>query len=247
MFKIEQKKRTSGFTLIELLVVIAIIAILAAILFPVFAKAREKARQTQCLSNLKQITLGWQMYNQDYDETACPTYYYTDMWQYEHAWDYTLDWADWSKPVASAGLLEPYMKNQQITKCPSFNGESSGRPTTGYAYNASYIGGDLSAFPVRNPCSTAAIQSPSDTVVFAEAAWYDSWNNGRLTGANYLRAPVIDSTLFNYGTVHFRHNEMANVAYVDGHVKAQKCNYTPDPLHPDVGALSKDDSAYDLN
>src|SRR5260370_34813798 len=62
-------RRVWGFTLIELLVVIAIIAILAAILFPVFAQAREKARQVSCLSNIKQINLGWQMYMQDYDET----------------------------------------------------------------------------------------------------------------------------------------------------------------------------------
>src|SRR5881275_376122 len=61
--------RRVAFTLIELLVVIAIIAILAAILFPVFAQAREKARQVSCLSNIKQINLGWQMYMQDYDET----------------------------------------------------------------------------------------------------------------------------------------------------------------------------------
>jgi len=64
-------KRTNGFTLIELLVVIAIIAILAAILFPVFARAREKARQTACVSNLKQLGLAWLQYVQDYDET-CP-------------------------------------------------------------------------------------------------------------------------------------------------------------------------------
>src|ERR1041385_483386 len=61
--------RKQGFTLIELLVVIAVIAILAALLFPVFAQAREKARQTSCLSNMKQINLGWMMYMQDYDET----------------------------------------------------------------------------------------------------------------------------------------------------------------------------------
>ena len=65
-----------GFTLIELLVVIAIIAILAAILFPVFAKAREKARQTSCLSNVKQIALGMLMYAQDYDERLCAGYVY---------------------------------------------------------------------------------------------------------------------------------------------------------------------------
>lgn len=65
---IDYKNRTKGFTLIELLVVIAIIAILAAILFPVFARARENARRSSCQSNLKQIALGWMQYNQDYDE-----------------------------------------------------------------------------------------------------------------------------------------------------------------------------------
>ena len=67
------KRKHTGFTLIELLVVIAIIAILAAILFPVFARARENARKTNCLSNLKQLGMGMLQYAQDYDETFCPS------------------------------------------------------------------------------------------------------------------------------------------------------------------------------
>ena len=90
--------RRNGFTLIELLVVIAIIAILAAILFPVFARAREKARQTSCLSNLKQMGVGLQMYSQDYDEQLL-RYYGTDYIWFEK--------------------MMPYVKNQQLFKCPS--------------------------------------------------------------------------------------------------------------------------------
>ena len=93
--------KRQGFTLIELLVVIAIIAILAAILFPVFAKAREKARQTSCLSNLKQIALATLQYVQDYDERM-PRYYHATPINY----------------TAQTGI-QPYMKSIQIWRCPS--------------------------------------------------------------------------------------------------------------------------------
>ncbi len=117
--------RRSGFTLIELLVVIAIIAILAAILFPVFAQAREKARTISCLSNTKQIGLSVMMYVQDYDETffsqpwpgGCPDPGY---------------WAGATKgqPLEHwAVLLYPYVKNGQVFHCPSFQGST---------YTASY-------------------------------------------------------------------------------------------------------------
>ena len=99
-------RRSHGFTLIELLVVIAIIAILAAILFPVFARAREAARKATCLSNLKQIALAALMYAQDYDETWVGSYAYPNTWgECPH-----MTWMD---------LLQPYIKNLDLFACPS--------------------------------------------------------------------------------------------------------------------------------
>ncbi|MEI6500574.1 MAG: DUF1559 domain-containing protein, partial [Armatimonadota bacterium] len=110
-----------GFTLIELLVVIAIIAILAAILFPVFAKAREKARQSSCLSNVKQIALGMMQYAQDYDERMVPAAMYYATPNY-YTWMY---------------LMQPYVKSSQIFTCPSstatgWNGSLNTTQNTGY-------------------------------------------------------------------------------------------------------------------
>ncbi|HLV80145.1 MAG TPA: prepilin-type N-terminal cleavage/methylation domain-containing protein, partial [Chthonomonadaceae bacterium] len=108
------RSRTRAFTLIELLVVIAIIAILAAILFPVFAQAREKARQISCLSNTKQIGLSMMMYIQDYDETAAPLF----------------GGEDWWVPYY------PYIKNYQVLLCPDrpnfLSGASLGNPWNGW-------------------------------------------------------------------------------------------------------------------
>src|SRR5438105_695459 len=98
-----------GFTLIELLVVIAIIAILAAILFPVFAQARDKARMTTCLSNLKQIGTGLMMYAEDYDEILPGSKVYGT----SHPLYKPYDWALW------VPILDPYVKNKKVYACPS--------------------------------------------------------------------------------------------------------------------------------
>ena len=118
-----------GFTLIELLVVIAIIAILAAILFPVFARAREKARQTSCLSNVKQITLSALMYAQDYDETL-PFGHSYGFWWYQ--------------------VLQPYANNEQIFYCPSAR-----TYYPGYGWN--YIGCGYQPGSVWSPPRTGPI------------------------------------------------------------------------------------------
>src|SRR5947208_409619 len=102
--------RKHAFTLIELLVVIAIIAILAAILFPVFAQAREKARSTSCLSNFKQLGTGFAMYLQDYDETVLPRYM---------ACPSTGPAVTPDLPLLWTALMQPYLKNKGVFICPS--------------------------------------------------------------------------------------------------------------------------------
>lgn len=243
----KKKRHRQAFTLIELLIVVSIISILAAVLFPVFARARESARKTSCLSNLKQLGTAWLMYAQDYDEkTAIAVYYHgTDE---EVAWDFTLDYSDvdWSDPdptpKSSPGVLDPYSKSGQIHTCPSFYGEAWGRPHTGYAYNISYIGGEgpYGGGPLLHESAIlAAINDPAGTVLFTEGGYGNPVN-----AHNYLRAPSKGSSA---GKVHFRHNGAANVAYADGHVKSVMRKFNFNPTEPDVGDLSADDSAYDLN
>ena len=143
----EQKLKT-GFTLIELLVVIAIIAILAAILFPVFAKVREKARQISCLSNEKQIALGTLQYVEDYDESM--PYGAQSNWSSSPGLGYPQGWA---------GLIYPYLKSTGVLTCPD---DSSGSPVS-YGINA-FMGDPQNGHANSLPVMVA----PSTTVMYCE-------------------------------------------------------------------------------
>jgi prepilin-type N-terminal cleavage/methylation domain-containing protein/prepilin-type processing-associated H-X9-DG protein len=228
-----------GFTLIELLVVIALLSILAAVLFPVFAKAREKARQVVCASNLRQLVLAWQMYAQDYDEMACPSYNAPDgVGDADNAWDFHhLDDGRWT-----TGILGAYTNDGRIHGCPDnpFPISADNRPYNGYAYNATYIGGDLSLPSGSDPaCHLLQIVYPAQTVVFADAGY----SEGDLSQPeNFLRAPSETTTYLNSGNVDFRHTGVANVAYADVHVEHDHNPY--DPKTQEFGWLSADDSAY---
>lgn len=186
-----------GFTLIELLVVIAIIAILAAILFPVFAKAREKARQSSCASNLKQLSLGWLSYIQDYDERTPPMGASPDD---PNSPDY-IWWHD---------RVMPYIKNKQVFECPSADGFAD---LNNGCNSGGWSGGYFGTCAVWwTPAKIGTFEFPSEVVSIAELH-YATCNR---RGAGYCWWGRADDRATK------RHNDGTNAAYIDGHVKWSK-------------------------
>ena len=220
-----QTART-GFTLIELLVVIAIIAILAAILFPVFAKAREKARQSSCLSNVKQLTLGFMMYAQDYDEYIRTAYLPNPVHHTYWTWYFG---------------VRPYVMNNQIYQCPNgaFDLTTYGlyfpdlnypteRLMVSYGMNYQYLGYSSARYTL------AEIKRPSECILIGDSGPH--LNTAR-TGASaehtqYINCvspeppPEFPNSPFSESqSVYLRHNDTANVGFVDGHAKAVNRGY----------------------
>jgi prepilin-type N-terminal cleavage/methylation domain-containing protein/prepilin-type processing-associated H-X9-DG protein len=223
------RRKDRAFTLIELLVVIAIIAILAAILFPVFAQARAKARQAACLSNTRQIGTAIMMYAQDYDEMYLMGMYGTSAS---------------GTPMSWPAMIQPYVKNTGIFRCPdqpSSIGNPPGAtfPVT-YAYNY-YLGGNNNANGGVMTSSLPQLDKPASLVMLVDSGtlpeanvppvrWKQKIHATRLHTAWLLvHAGSTTITFADYGAPHARHAEMTNVLWADGHATARKVEsyYTP--------------------
>ena len=212
-------RKKTGFTLIELLVVIAIIAILAAILFPVFAKAREKAREANCSSNVKQMTLGILMYIEDWDDTYPPECSYPNSAPMPNGVSIgALYW--WH-------LLHPYSKNFAIFNCPSIMRNNAliytggmydlpqGVPYGNYSYGYNiYIGGVWWGNNITQTANASKIKNPADTILLCDCNLYLAGPTPAVQQATYTSQPPFG-----------RHGENSNykglsiVGFADGHVK----------------------------
>jgi prepilin-type N-terminal cleavage/methylation domain-containing protein/prepilin-type processing-associated H-X9-DG protein len=242
--------RSRGFTLIELLVVIAIIAILAAILFPVFARARSKANAASCLSNMKQMSLAMTMYASDYDNFVLP-----------YAWDSSS--TDSNGLVRTwATLLVPYVKNSQIFVCPSDTNKraqninalgGSGNtldpatpPIVSYCMNGlsgsnfANCSGSNVGFYVSYLTNLSSLDDCSRTIIFYD--FNDNNTSGSVAAAAYRTydqfdfAPPGSPTGYpstTSSTVGQRHAGGYNAAYCDGHARWLKWSFEQEPDYKD--------------
>lgn len=232
-----RRNRRAAFTLIELLIVIAIIALLATILFPVFARARENARRAACQSNLRQIGLGFSQYIQDNDE-----HYPLNAWC--PAWAPGCAAASPptpDRPTLWFHALDPYVKSVQIHNCPTSPYQVQYTDSTGHwVYNSgsSYgwnvywdptVGGEVTPFDGLN---AAAVPDPAGTLLAGDANGY------------YRMSGYTDDYVVNSSGVSARHFEGSNILWADGHVKwmrQDRLRYTQGATVPGYWTLQAGD------
>lgn len=247
-------KAQKGFTLIELLVVIAIIAILAAILFPVFAQAREKARATSCLSNLKQLGTATNLYVDDYDETYMPpAMWYSESWTsdysdypgynyltsgYNHTAHHYWTWMD---------SIYPYVKNINVYKCPSGKKDRLGYGMNENIHNSlltdafatSYVqpAADANNVSAYYSCtSVSSIPNSSELVLYCDT--YVVGDDGYSYWLVWPWFVSYDTDKRGSGGVKMaRHNEGCNVTFADGHAKFYKAALGEDSTNVNGGPI----------
>lgn len=240
------RNRNAGFTLIELLVVIAIVLILAAILFPVFARTRENARRTSCLSNLKQIGLGMMQYTQDYDEryalitwrdspqrlqtnTSMPGRKYWVNGNEGYASGYLVTWMD---------IIYPYVRSTPLFKCPSHTLDEAypsygysevfgAHRTNGWRYDSS----TLNSATFRS-LSSAQVQRSAEVYMIAEYA-FNYINAAPNNHGAYARSTNSDANLCVAP-----HLDGGNIVFADGHAKwVSRPKFAATPIGASTGPV----------